>query len=96
MYMDKALVWWLSKKQPIIDTYMLRAEYVDMKTGIEILRGLMYKLRMVGIPLSGPLLICGDNMSVIHNTQKNIIHCKIGAVQYVTMQSEIQLRWENH
>ena len=24
---------------------------------------------MIGIPLSGPLLIYGDNMSVIHNTQ---------------------------
>ena len=29
-----------------------------------------YKLRMMGVPLSGPTYVWGDNMSVIHNTQK--------------------------
>jgi len=41
-----------------------------MKIGVEALRGLRYKLRMMGVPLAGPSLIPGDNMSVIHNTQK--------------------------
>lgn len=41
-----------------------------MKHGIENVRGLRYKLRMMGIPLSGPTFVYGDNMSVIHNTQK--------------------------
>ncbi len=31
---------------------------------------LRYKLRIMGVPLAGPSLIHGDNMSVIHNTQK--------------------------
>ena len=29
-----------------------------------------YKLRMMGVPLSGLTLIYSDNMSVIHNTQR--------------------------
>ena len=33
-------------------------------------RGLRYKLRMMGVPLSGPTYMYGDNMSVIHNTQR--------------------------
>jgi hypothetical protein len=29
-----------------------------------------YKLRMMGVTLSGPTFVCGDNMSVVHNTQR--------------------------
>ena len=41
-----------------------------MKHGMETCRGIRYKLRMMGVPLSGPTFIYGDNMSVIHNTQR--------------------------
>jgi len=41
-----------------------------MKNGVEQLRGLRYKLRMMGVPISGPSYVHGDNMSVIHNTQR--------------------------
>ena len=37
---------------------------------MERLQGLRYKLRMMGVPISGPFLIYGDNMSVIHNAQR--------------------------
>ena len=40
-----------------------------MKQGMESLRGLHYKLQMMGVELSGPSYIYGDNMSVIQNTQ---------------------------
>ena len=40
-----------------------------MKIGIETLRVLQYKLRMMGVPISGPSFIYWDTMSVIHNTQ---------------------------
>ena len=47
------------------------AVFVALKNGMKTLRGLRYKLRMTGIPLSGPSLMYGDNnMSVIHNTQR--------------------------
>jgi hypothetical protein len=41
-----------------------------MRTGIETGRALRYKLRMMGIPIEEPIYFFGDNMSVIHNTQK--------------------------
>jgi hypothetical protein len=41
-----------------------------MKNGIETCRGLHYKLRMMGVALSGPTFIYGDNMYVVHNTQR--------------------------
>jgi len=45
------------------------AEFVAMKISMESLRGLLYKIRMMGVGISGPSYIYGDNMSVIHNTQ---------------------------
>ena len=39
-----------------------------MKQCCEYLRGLRYKLRMMGIPCDGPSYIFGDNQSVLANT----------------------------
>jgi hypothetical protein len=60
---------WHSKKQAMIETSVFGAEFIAMKQGMEALRGLHYKLRVMGVSVSGPSYIYGDNMSVIHNTQ---------------------------
>ena len=39
-----------------------------MKQCCEYIRGLRYKLRMMGIPVEGPTCIYGDNQSVLANT----------------------------
>ena len=70
IFLNSALIMWLSKKQPMIKTSVFGAEFVVMKQRMETLRGLHYKLQMMGVPIDGPSLIYGDNMSVIHNTQK--------------------------
>ena len=70
VFLNNALIQWLSKKQPTIETSVFGAEFVAMKNGIETVRGIRYKLRMMGIKLSGPTYVYGDNMSVIHNTQR--------------------------
>jgi hypothetical protein len=41
-----------------------------MKNGIETTQGLHYKLRMMGVTIDGPTYVDGDNMSVVHNTQR--------------------------
>jgi hypothetical protein len=54
-----------------IKTSVFGAEFVRMKQGsMECRRGLQYKLRMMGVAISGLSYINGDNMSVIHNTQQ--------------------------
>jgi hypothetical protein len=70
IYVNSALVMWMSKKQATIETSVFGSEFVAMKQGIETIRGLRYKLRMMGVPLTGPAYVYGDNMSVIHNTQR--------------------------
>ena len=50
--------------------FVFRADFLSMKIVMEILQGIRYKLRMMVVPISGPSYINGDNMSVIHNTQR--------------------------
>ena len=41
-----------------------------LKTGVEIIQGLRYKLRMMGVPLDGPTNVRCDKMSVVYNTSR--------------------------
>ena len=61
-------VYWLSKKQSCIETSSFGSEFCAMKQCCEYLRGLRYKLRMMGIPVNNPCFIFGDNQSVLWNT----------------------------
>ena len=68
MFLNSALVYWMSKKQTSIESSSFGAEFIAMKQCCEYLRGLRYKLRMMGIPCEGPVYIYGDNQSVLANT----------------------------
>jgi hypothetical protein len=70
IYVNSALVMWRSRKQSTIETSVFGSEFVAMKQGVETIRGLRYKLRMMGVGLTGPAYVYGDNMSVINNTQR--------------------------
>ena len=49
IYVNSEFVNWLSKKQATIETSVFGAEFVAMKQGMEAVRGLSYKLRMIGV-----------------------------------------------
>ena len=51
-----------------IESSSFGSEFIAMKQCCEYLRGLRYKLRMMGIPVNGPSRIFGDNQSVLSNT----------------------------
>jgi hypothetical protein len=53
-----------------VESSVFGSEFVATKNGIKTYRGLRYKLRMMGVTLSGPAYVYGDNMSVMHNTQR--------------------------
>ena len=69
--MSIALVQWFSKKQSTVETSVFGAEFVTMKQSIDALRGLRYKMRMMGTSISGLSYIYGENMSVVHNTSRS-------------------------
>jgi len=68
VYLNCALIHWFSKKQNSVESSTFGSEFVSMKQCCEYLRGLRYKLRMMGIPVDGPCYIEGDNQSVLANT----------------------------
>jgi hypothetical protein len=70
IYLNMLPIVWFSKRQPTVESSVFVAVFFAMKNGIETCRGLLYKLRMLGVALSGPTYIYGDNMSVVHNTQR--------------------------
>ena len=70
VYLNSAPIVWFSKRQGTVETSVFGAEFVAMKTGFESTRAFRYKLRMMGIVLEDPTYCYGDNMSVIHNTQR--------------------------
>ena len=71
MTVNTALIQWYIKKQVTIEGAVFGAEFVVMKTGVETLRSIRYKLRMMGVEIDGPTYIYGDNQSVVNNTFKS-------------------------
>ena len=67
VYLNKVPVYWMSKKQTIVETSSFGSEFIAIKLCCENLRGLCYKLRMMGIPCEAPCYIYGDNQSVLAN-----------------------------
>ena len=65
-----------------------------MKIGMETLQRLQYKLRMMGVPISGLSLIYGDNMSVIHNTQRpeSTLKKKLNSICYHVIKESVAIK----
>ncbi len=84
IYVNMACIEWVSKRKSTIETSVFGAEFVAMKHGVEKLRGLRYRLRMMGMPIDGPSLIYGDNKSAITNSSrpKSMLKKKCNSICY--------------
>jgi len=70
IFLNRALIVWYSKKQSSIETSSFGSEFSAMKTGTELIEGLRYKLRMMGVPIDGPCHVKADNLSVVRNSSQ--------------------------
>ena len=68
VYLNCAPIYWMSKKQTSVESSSFGSEFIAMKQCCEYIRGLRYRLRMMGIPCEVPTYIYGDNQSVLANT----------------------------
>ena len=68
VFLNCSPIHWFSKKQGSCETSSFGSEFCAMKTCCEYIRGLRYKLRMMGVPVENPTYIFGDNQSVLANT----------------------------
>ena len=70
IFLNLAPIYWFSKRQTSVETSSFGSEFIAMKQCCEYIRGLRYKLRMMGIPFNLPTYVFGDNQSVLANTTK--------------------------
>ena len=84
IYLNRSLTTWYSKKQTSIETSTFGAEFSAMKTAVELIEGLRYKLQMMGVPIDDPAIVKGDNMSVIKNSSipESVLKKKSNSVAY--------------
>ena len=68
IFINRAPIHWLSKKQPSVETSTFGSEFRAMKISVEMVEALRYKLRMFGVPLDGPASVFCDNEAVYKNT----------------------------
>ena len=70
VFLNNAPIYWFSKKQGSCETSSFGSKFIAMKSCCEYVRGLRYKLRMLGIPVELPTYIFGDNQSVLVSSSK--------------------------
>jgi hypothetical protein len=75
---------WNSKHQNTVEASTFSAEYVALKTAIEPIEGLRYKLRMFGIPIEKSTVVFFDNQAVDLNSThaESTLKCKHVSIAY--------------
>ena len=68
IFVNRAPVIWFSKKQSTVECSAFSSEFLAMRTCIEEVVSLRYKLRMFGVPVEDPTDIFCDNNSVVMNS----------------------------
>ena len=72
VFVNRAPIHWYSKRQQTVESSAFSSELIAMRTCVETIQGLRYKLRMFGVPLpkGTPSHIFCDNESVVKNSTR--------------------------
>jgi hypothetical protein len=102
VFVNKAPILWYSKRQNTVETSTFGSEYCAMKTAIDMIEGLRYKLRMMGVPLIGATAVFCDNQSVVKNSTapESVLKKRHNAIAYHRAREAqaagiIRVAWEN-
>ena len=68
IYINNTPIRSICKRQTTVETSTYGSELVATKMAVEAIMELRYQLRMVGVPINGPAMLYGDNMSVVLST----------------------------
>ena len=91
--MNMSLIDWYSKKQSTKETSVFGTEFVAKKIRVDTLYAIQYKLRMMGIPISGATYVYQDHMLVIYNISKpeSTLKKKCTAVAYHAIHESVAM-----
>ena len=76
VFLNNAPIVWFSKRQATVETSTFGSEIVAMRIAIELVEGLRYKLRMMGVPIARSTNVYCDNDSVVQNVTRPESPCK--------------------
>ena len=96
IFVNRAPIQWYSKRQQTVESSAFSSEFIAMKTCVEAIRQLRYKLRMFGIPIRNddPAHIFCDNMSVVNNCSRveSLLNKKHTSLAYHTTRWSVTAR----
>ena len=67
IFCNRAPIIWYSKRQNTVEASTFGSEFTAMKTAVEQIESLRYKLRMFGVPIEGPTNVFCDNEAAYKN-----------------------------
>ena len=84
IFVNRAPILWYSKWQNTVESSIFGSEFVAMKTAVEMIEGLWYKLRMMGVEIDGATNVFCDNDSVVKNSTlpESTLKKKHNAISY--------------
>ena len=84
MYINRAPVYWSSKRQPATKASTFAAEFRALRAATELIEAQRYKLRMMGTPIDGPAEVRCDNQSVVYNASRpeSVLKKKSESISY--------------
>jgi hypothetical protein len=84
IFINRAPIIWYSKRQSTIESSTFSSEFIAMKTCMESIIALRYKLRMFGVEIDGPADVLCDNASVVNNSSKieSVLNRKHNSIAY--------------
>ncbi len=66
--LKKAPILWYSKLLKTMETSFFGSEFVVLRVATEMIKGMRYKLRKMGIPMEGPAIVLIDNETFMKNS----------------------------
>ena len=70
IFVNRAPIICYSKRQTTVESSTFSSEYIALKTCVEHIIGIRFKLMMFGIPIDGEARILNDNKSVVDSSSK--------------------------
>lgn len=70
IFVNRAPIICYSKRQNTIESSAFSSNFIAMKTCVEEITAIRYKMRMFGMTIDGPASVLCDNKSVVNNTSK--------------------------
>ena len=94
VFLNMAPIMWFSKKQNTIETSTYGSEFLALKTAQEMIDGLIFKLQMLGVPISGPARVFCDSESVVKSSTfpESVLKKKHCAIAYHKVREAVAMK----